>query len=146
MKYKFSDTSLHRMAGLNVELKKLLFLALKRSPIDFGIAWYGGFRTAEMQAELYKKTPKVTSKDGYKKKSKHQSGLAVDLLPYVKGKAAPTKENYLILAGVMLACANELGLTIRSGMDWDMDTEYLVDQTFNDYPHYELIFNDYPHY
>jgi hypothetical protein len=138
MKYKFSDSSLTRMAGLNVELKKLLFLAIKRTPIDFGIAWYGGFRTPEMQAELFAKVPKVTSKDGYEKLSKHQSGLAVDLMPYVKGQAAPTKENYLILAGVMFAAANELGLTLRSGMDWDMDTEYLVDQTFNDYPHYEL--------
>lgn len=138
MKYKFSDASLNRMAGLNVELKKLLFLALKRTPIDFGIAWYGGFRTEEMQNELFKKVPKVTSKDGYVKKSKHQSGLAVDLMPYVKGKATPSKENYLILAGVMFAAANELGLTLRSGMDWDMDSEYIVDQTFNDYPHFEL--------
>jgi hypothetical protein len=126
------------MSGLNIELKKLLFLALKRSPIDFGIAWYGGFRTPEMQNELYKKTPKVTSKDGYKKLSKHQSGLAVDLMPYVNGKSSPSKENYLILAGVMFACANELDLIIRSGMNWDMDQEYLIDQTFNDYPHFEL--------
>jgi peptidoglycan L-alanyl-D-glutamate endopeptidase CwlK len=126
------------MAGLNVELKKLLFLALKRTPIDFGIAWYGGFRSVDMQAELYAKKPKVTSKDGVIKKSKHQSGLAVDLMPYVKGKSAPSKENYLILAGVMFACANELGLTLRSGMDWDMDSEFLVDQTFNDFPHFEL--------
>ena len=138
MKYAFSDSSLTRMAGLNIELKKLLFLALNRTPIDFGIAWMGGFRTESMQAELYKKVPKVTSKDGYINKSKHQSGLAVDLMPYVRGEIAPSKENYLILAGVMFACANELGLTLRSGMDWDMDSEFLVDQTFNDFPHFEL--------
>lgn len=138
MKYAFSDTSLRRMKGLNVELKKLLFLTLKRTPIDFGIAWMGGFRSAEDQNYLFKQEPKVTSKDGYKKQSKHQSGLAVDLMPYVKGKSSPSKENYLILAGVMFAAANELGLTLRSGMDWDMDSEYLIDQTFNDYPHFEI--------
>ena len=38
----------------------------------------------------------------------------------------------------MFAAANELGLTLRSGMDWDMDSEYLIDQTFNDYPHFEI--------
>ena len=138
MKYTFSDSSLNRMSGLHTDLKRLLFLVLKRSPIDFGIAWYGGFRTVEMQKELFNKKPKVTSKDGVIKKSKHQSGLAVDLMPYVKGKTTPSKENYLILAGVMFACANELDLKLRSGMDWDMDSEFLIDQTFNDYPHFEL--------
>lgn len=138
MKYNFSDGSLNRMVGLSDDLKKLLFLALKRTPIDFGIAWRGGFRTVAVQQELFAKVPKVTSKDGIIKRSKHQSGLAVDLMPYVKGKAAPTKENYLLLAGVMFACASELDLKLRSGMDWDMDSEYLVDQTFNDFPHFEL--------
>ena len=138
MKYKFSGGSLLRMHRLSDDLKKLLFLTLKRTPIDFGIAWRGGFRTVEQQQELFAKVPKVTSKDGIKKRSKHQSGLAVDLMPYVKGKATPTKENYLLLAGVMFSCANELGLVLRSGMDWDMDSEYLVDQTFNDFPHFEL--------
>ena len=139
MKYKFSDSSLNRMTGLNIELKKLLFLVLKRTPIDFGIAWYGGFRSEEMQNELFKKVPKVTTKDGYEKRSKHQSGLAVDLAPYVKGKYSATKENFLILAGVMFACANELGLTLRSGMDWDMDSEYLTDQSFDDLAHFQRV-------
>ena len=64
MIYKFSDSSLRRMKGLNIELKQLLFLALKRTPIDFGVAWMGGFRTVDEQAKLFAKRPKVTSKDG----------------------------------------------------------------------------------
>jgi peptidoglycan L-alanyl-D-glutamate endopeptidase CwlK len=139
MEYKFSRRSLERMNGLNEKLIELLELAIKRTPIDFGIAWYGGFRTEAMQAELFNMTPKVTTKDGIIKKSKHQSGLAVDLQPYVHNKPNAAKQNYLVLAGVMFACANELGLKLRSGMDWDMDSEYLTDQTFDDYPHFEII-------
>jgi len=127
------------MNGMTTELKQLLFLALKRTPIDFGVSWKGGFRTAEDQKELFDKVPKVTTKDGYKKRSKHQFGTAVDVIPYINGQPDPTTENYFMIAGVFMACADELGLKLRWGGNWDMDQEYLVDQSFDDLPHFELI-------
>jgi len=136
--FKFSERSERRMQGLKPELIALLGLALDRTPVDFGIAWMGGFRTVEDQQKLYNKEPRVTTKDGIIRKSKHQSGKAVDIIPYVNGRPAPTTENYLLILGVFFSCASELGLKIRSGANWDSDQEFLTDQTFNDLPHIEL--------
>lgn len=138
-RYKFSKASIRRMNRLHPSLVSLLNLAISRTPIDFGIAWMGGFRTGAEQNKLFNKTPKVTTKDGYINKSKHQSGLAVDIQPYIGGEISFNKENYMIIAGVLFSCANELNLTLKSGMNWDMDDEFLVDQSFDDFPHFEII-------
>ena len=41
-------------------------------------------------------------------------------------------------AGIVVGTGGVLGVTLRWGGDWDMDTE-LKDNTFNDLAHYELI-------
>lgn len=61
------------------------------------IAPEGGFRTAAQQHKIYLRNKPgvfITSKDGYKKKSIHQSGLALDIIS-AKGYGHP-KENFLI--------------------------------------------------
>jgi peptidoglycan L-alanyl-D-glutamate endopeptidase CwlK len=58
-------------------------------PIDAGIPWMGGLRTAEEQNAIYKEGN--SSCDGYKKKSNHQRTdengkcLAIDIVPYIAG-------------------------------------------------------------
>jgi len=140
MEYDFSQLTLNRMEGLDNKLVTLLHLMIYRTPVDFGVNWMGGMRTAKEQNELYKEGN--STKDGYEKKSKHQSGKAVDLLPYLNGKALTGKEAkkyYLILIGVAFSCASELGIKIRSGSNWDQDGEFLTDQSFQDLPHIELM-------
>lgn len=44
------------------------------------------------------------------------------------------------LAGVIQACAHSRGHDIRWGGDWDGDFD-LMDQKFNDLPHFELVRN-----
>jgi peptidoglycan L-alanyl-D-glutamate endopeptidase CwlK len=82
MKYKFSKTSLKRMEKLEPTLQEILHKALEISEQDFSVI--SGYRTAEEQNELYKKG--LSEADGYKIKSSHQTGLAVDIAPYIKGK------------------------------------------------------------
>jgi len=135
--FHFGGVSLLRMKGLNQKVINLLNLAIVRTPVDFGIAFDGGFRTAEKQWELYKKG--ASKKDGFKLKSKHQSGMAVDLMPYIGNQPTPTKENYLKIYTCLMECSKELGYKLRSGMDWDMDLELLTDQDFDDMPHFEII-------
>ncbi|MBS3789201.1 hypothetical protein KGY79_13530, partial [Candidatus Bipolaricaulota bacterium] len=77
--YKFSDLSKRRMGGVDERLVALMYEALKNSPVDFGIAWRGGRRTAKEQKELFVKGRSY--KDGYDKMSKHQTGHAIDVLP-----------------------------------------------------------------
>lgn len=139
--YKFSQTSLRRLKNVDERLVDLMKLSLSRSPVDFGIAYLGGFRTAEEQHELYMSD--VSTKDGYLMKSKHQFGEAVDFIPYVEGShQVATKKYvkyYLIIIGVIFACAAELGIKIRSGANWDKDEIWIDDQSFDDFNHMELI-------
>jgi peptidoglycan L-alanyl-D-glutamate endopeptidase CwlK len=138
MNFRFSKLSEYRLQKVDPVMVKLARLMIKRTPVDFGIAWLGGFRTAEEQNGRFKEG--FSSKDGYVKRSKHQDGLALDFLPYINGRPVPkNQKHYLIIIGVAFACADELGIKIRSGSNWDMDGEFITDQEFDDYPHIERI-------
>ncbi len=137
MSYKFSTNSYNRLNTVNDKLIQLCELTLKRSKIDFGIAWMGGLRTAKEQNKLF--LDGNSTKDGYKKKSKHQSGMAIDFQPYVNNKLDRSEHNYLIIIGCFFACASELGINIRSGLNWDNDQVFILDQNFQDGGHLELI-------
>jgi len=92
---------------------------IKYTPIDFCVLPSGGYRTAEEQNEYFKKG--VSKCDGYEKKSFHQSGLAVDLVPYVNGVPSwGTKETFY-LAGAFMEYCEGRGLDITSGADWNRD-------------------------
>ena len=82
--FKFSANSKKNMAGVNPILVTLAEQTLQRSPFDFGVISNGGFRTAEMQHELFLKGR--SKLDGYIQISHHQLGNAIDLVPYIDGK------------------------------------------------------------
>lgn len=144
--YKFGNTSLKRLYTTNKPLPELFIKALDRSPIDFGIA--RGYATPEEQFELFKKGRKsennqwvisspdevVTFKDGYKNKSNHQSGKAVDVYAFINGKASWDEIHLSLIAGVVLATAAEMGIKIKWGGTFGS-------QVFKgwDKPHFELI-------
>ncbi len=48
-----------------------------------------------------------------------------------------TKRFYMFV-GYVLRTAQEMGIDVRTGADWDSDFDVL-DQTFNDLPHWELV-------
>ena len=124
------------MEGVNPDLIKVLYMAIERTPIDFGIAWMGGLRTPEEQNDLFEKGN--SQKDGYTNLSKHQSGNAIDLNVFVDGKFVENNEMTCIVAGVMFACAEALGVNIRWGLDWDSDGD-IRDTGFRDIYHFELL-------
>jgi peptidoglycan L-alanyl-D-glutamate endopeptidase CwlK len=111
--FKLSERSLERLEGVNPILIEILQEAIKRSPIDFGIPQYGGLRTAEEQAELFKR--KKSKCDGLVKKSYHQSGNAFDIVPYIAGKYSWERDHINIVAGVIMAVAHEKGVNLRWG-------------------------------
>lgn len=137
MNYKLSKTSIERLAGVDGRLVDLMHLAIERTPVDFGIAWMGGLRNATEQHELY--LAGRSEKDGYRNKSKHQSGDAVDIIPYVGGEYTYDRKYYLLVLGAVWACAEELGVKLRSGANWDGDDYWIDDQKFNDVGHIELL-------
>jgi peptidoglycan L-alanyl-D-glutamate endopeptidase CwlK len=136
MNFKLSDRSLERAKDVNPKLINLILLAIRRTPIDFGVAWMGGKRTPEEQNQLFKEG--YSQCDGYEKLSKHQSGDAIDLNVFVGSKMIDNKEMLCVVAGVMFACANELNIKIRWGLDWNQNGN-ILDNKFNDQYHFEII-------
>lgn len=140
MPYTFSKTSLAKLEGVHPKLVKVAIRALSYGVLDFSVN--EGLRSKERQAQLLK--------DGFTKtlNSKHlkQSdgyGHAVDLYPYpidmkrVNAGYAPEIARFGVIAGLMLRAAQEEGVKIIWGADWDSDGEVL-DHTFFDAPHFEL--------
>ena len=137
MSFSLSKRSYNRLKDVDFSLIQLCDLAITRTPIDFGVAYLGGFRTAEEQNDLFKAG--MSTKDGYLKHSKHQLGQAVDLIPFVDGVAVDGDDVMCgVIAGVVFSCASELNIDIRWGMDWDGDGD-TRDTTFRDIYHFELI-------
>ena len=66
--------------------------------------------------------------------------MAVDVAPYFAKKPHirwDDTEKFYHFAGYVQAVADQLGIKIRSGLNWDMDDE-LHDQTLFDGPHFEI--------
>jgi peptidoglycan LD-endopeptidase CwlK len=130
--YSFGTKSQANMQGIDPRLAELMSRAIKKSPIDFGIPAGGGKRTPEQQHELF-----VAGKskcDGYKVKSNHQSGLAVDVFAYIDGKASWDREHLALVAGVVLSEAIQMGLKVRWGGEFGSKVYKGWDS-----PHFELV-------
>lgn len=90
MAYAFGRKSLLRANEVNHYLLRTAVVALMFSNNDMSIPWRGGKRTAAEQKGLF--DDGASRCDGYIKKSYHQSGEALDLVPYVQG--ATLKQTY----------------------------------------------------
>lgn len=140
MSYKLSTRSLERLSGVSGYLVDVILTAIRTSPIDFGIPEFGGKRTAKEQKHLYLK--KRSTKDGYDKLSKHQSGNALDFYAYVNGKASWDIDHLETIWNHINEVAKRKTITLRWGADWDQDgirVDRDPDENFLDGGHIELI-------
>lgn len=126
-KYKLSNTSLNRLKGIKPSLHRVVERAIFLSDVDFMVV--EGLRTKAKQAEYVKKGASQTMN------SKHLTGDAVDIVPYVNGKADwDNWDNIFKMTTAMQKAAQELGVPIRWGGAWvvlnsQSDTPYqLVEQ------------------
>tara|TARA_R100001377_G_C3138013_1_gene91685 strand:+ start:259 stop:651 length:393 start_codon:yes stop_codon:yes gene_type:complete len=126
---KFGKKSKQRLKGLDPRLIEVLDELIKIMDVTI----IEGLRSEETQYKYF--LDKSSKLDGTKKKSKHQTGHAVDLAPYPV-KWQETKRFYY-MGGMIKGIAKELGINIRWGGDWDSDGE-ISDQTFMDLVHIEV--------
>lgn len=68
---------------------------------------------------------------------------AIDVAPYYEEKPhirwdKKSLWRWYFFMGIVKGVAEEMGISIRQGGDWDRDT-YVRDQKFNDLPHVELF-------
>tara|TARA_R110002051_G_C8593213_1_gene479117 strand:- start:133 stop:555 length:423 start_codon:yes stop_codon:yes gene_type:complete len=137
-KFKLSKNSKNNIRGVEESIVKLVNRVLEKSEHDFGIPKNGGLRTSDDQRKLYKQRPRVTQLDGFRRKSYHQSGKAVDIFIYDEhGACWDCKDKYHHVADLMkveFKAMQEEGLfksdeELRWGGDW---------KSFTDLPHFEI--------
>lgn len=125
----FSETSKARLASCHPDLQALFNEVIKH----FDCKITCGHRGHKDQAQaFYERKSKVLWP-----LSKHNKtpSLAVDVAPWPIDW--DDLKRFYLLAGYVIATADQMGLTVRWGGDWDGD-KMLDDQTFNDLPHWEL--------
>ena len=149
---QFSAASLAQRATLHPELQRLL----DRVVVGFDCTILEGKRSeAQQRLNVAKGVSKTMA-------SKHvypldQPSLAADVAPYplkwpdqklrklaLAGDPAAMAEYvkqvamWYAFGGYVMGMADAMGVPLRWGADWDGDW-VIVDQTFDDLPHYELV-------
>ena len=115
--FKFSKSSLNKLATVDKKLQTLANEILKSSKVDFGISY--GLRTQAEQEKLFVKGERKG--DGIKKKRKHQDGKAFDFVCYKNGYITWDKKYYYYIAGLFEAKAKELNINITWGGWWSFE-------------------------
>ncbi|MBI9092285.1 MAG: hypothetical protein JEZ12_23980 [Desulfobacterium sp.] len=129
----FSDASNRKLDTCHPDLQRLFRAVVQ----DDDCTILEGHRGRAKQNRMVREgKSKVEWPDG---KHNPMPSEAADVAPYIKGfgpSMDPRQCSYF--AAKVKAKAEERGIPIRWGGDWDGDGD-LTDQTFNDLLHYELI-------
>ena len=143
MAYVLGARSRANLAGVHPDLVRVVERAIQISAVDFLVL--EGVRTPERQRELYaqgrtKPGRKVTwtlTSNHFRKADGF--GHAVDLAPWPIDWEGPTRfPKFDAIAKAMFAAADELGVQIRWGADWDQDGKPR-ERGETDSPHFELV-------
>lgn len=124
--FVLTSNDMTKLKGVDPRLVKIIVEAAKTAKVPFKVL--EGLRTAETQMKYFKAG--ASKLDGVKKKSNHQTGRAVDVVPLINGKVefrswAP----FYPMAANIKAAAKKLKIPLIWGGDWT---------TFKDGPHFEL--------
>jgi peptidoglycan LD-endopeptidase CwlK len=119
--FKFSKQSELKISEVHPLLQELAHLTIQKTTQDFGILSTGGKRTAEEQKVLFDNG--FSKCDGTIKKSYHQSGMAIDFVPYVNGGFTyEDKSAFLAVAKAAFesweTIVNKQGLFLHWGGFW----------------------------
>ena len=129
MGFKWGNRSIQRTIGVNNTLMNCATLALKKSQHDMTIPWMGGLRTAEQQNRIFKTG--ASTLDGFTRKSYHQTGNALDVIPVHGGYS--NDKAFRHFAQCMFNAWQEMevkGYRLEWGGHW---------QDFLDQPHWQII-------
>ncbi len=127
---KFSNTSLDRLETCDIRLIRLFNTVVK----TYDCTIICGHRNAQRQDRAFNEKK---SKLKYPE-SKHNSypSEAVDVAPYPI--AWNDLGSFYIFAGYVMRVAEEMGIKVRYGGDWDGDKK-TADQDFHDLAHWEIV-------
>ncbi|HEY0954045.1 MAG TPA: M15 family metallopeptidase [Roseateles sp.] len=152
--FTLGPASLKELKGVHADLVAVVKRAIQITVQDFSV--HDGIRTLAEQQKL------VAAGASQTMDSRHISGHAVDLVPYVNGKLRWEWDPIYVIADAVRMAAREKGIPLRWGGAWDVDftdsTESPEDmvaayvarrkkqglRAFIDGPHYELPKAIYP--
>ncbi|MCQ8116667.1 M15 family metallopeptidase [Methylomonas rosea] len=152
--FKLGEKSLKELDGVHTDLVAVVKRAIELSVQDFSV--HDGIRTLEEQKELVRQGASQTLD------SRHITGHAVDLVPYINGKLRWEWEPIYKIADAVRIAASELGIPLRWGGAWDVTFTETTDspadlvadyvarrkkagkKAFIDGPHFELPKTKYP--
>lgn len=126
MVYKLGVRSILRLRGVHPDLIRVVKTAIGRSSMDFTVL--EGLRTQKRQAELFSAGASQTLN------SRHLTGHAVDLAPFIDGTVRWDWPLYDRLGITLLGAASALNIPLEWGGHWRM----------RDGPHFQLPWKDYP--
>lgn len=109
--YRFSERSIDKLKGVHPELVLVASRALQYSEIDFAII--EGVRDLETQKRYQREGKSKTLH------SRHLTGDAIDVAAYVDGHINWTWDLYEEIARAFKRAADELGIPIVWGGDWE---------------------------
>lgn len=127
MSIVLGQRSLSRLEGVHPDLARVVKKAAAISDLDFTVL--EGLRTLQRQRQLFANKATRTMN------SRHLTGHAVDLAPWIGGKVSWDWPLYHRLAKIVKAAAAAENVPITWGGDW---------RTFKDGPHWELPWKQYP--
>lgn len=125
--YQLSKRSRDRLSGVHPDLVRVIEKAIEISDMDFTVL--EGVRSIARQQQL------VASGASQTMQSRHITGHAVDLAPYVGGQVRWDWPLYYKLSDTVKKAAAELSVPIEWGGDWT---------SFKDGPHFQLPRKEYP--
>lgn len=152
--FKLGKKSKSELEGVHADLVAVVERAIELTVQDFSV--HDGIRTLEQQRALVERGASKTLN------SRHITGHAVDLVPYIGGKLRWEWEPIYVISEAVRAAAKEQGVPIRWGGAWDRRLTDLDDppedivtdyvsrrrnagkRAFIDGPHYELPREQYP--
>lgn len=130
---KFSAYSLNQLSTCDPRIQRICNEAIKYFDFKVNEGHRGKADQDEAVATGASKTPWPTSK--------HNSypSRAVDIVPYPIDWTDAEKPHlrFAFMMGVIKVCADQLGIKIRFGMDWNRNLDPR-DEDFIDLPHFEL--------
>ena len=135
--FKYGKASQKRLDTCDATMQLVLNKALAKGIMDITIVQ--GHRGKEEQNEYYYADPQKSRVKWPDGKHNRVPSDAIDAAPFINGKISWNNLHCCVLAGIILATGEELGVKIRWGGNWDMDSEPITDQDFQDLVHYERV-------
>lgn len=125
--FSLGSRSLKNLEGVHPDLVKVVKRAIEITKQDFTVI--EGLRSLSRQKELVAKGASRTMN------SRHLTGHAVDIVPWVDGTISWDWKFYSEIRSAMMTAAAELGVAIEWGGNWT---------SFKDGPHWQLPHAQYP--